>query len=258
MIDVAFTRAELRPGDIAVVIDVLRATSTITTALAAGYRRVLCADSIERALTLRGSHRTLAGERGCVLPDGFDLGNSPLEAARRYTEELVVATTNGAPAIVAASATSQTVMLACLLNLDAVLHELGAVAEHATIQIVCSGTDGRPAVEDVYVAGRICAGLRGTRTDGALIAEGVARAYPSAFRALAASSNAAVLRATGSDDDIACCSRISVLDTVPVVVSANDGVATVIDGRGTVSTMPRSRPTHSQPSVRELIPQSAL
>ena len=68
MIDVAFTRADLRPADVAVVIDVLRATSTATQALAAGYRSVLCVESVEVALTLRGPGRVLAGERRCVRP----------------------------------------------------------------------------------------------------------------------------------------------------------------------------------------------
>ena len=101
MIDVALTRADLRPATLAVVIDVLRATSTITQALAAGYETVLCVDSVPRALRLRGEDRVLAGERRCVRPAGFDQGNSPLDATRCYGRELVLATTNGAPAIVA-------------------------------------------------------------------------------------------------------------------------------------------------------------
>ncbi|MBN9622534.1 MAG: 2-phosphosulfolactate phosphatase, partial [Actinobacteria bacterium] len=99
MIDVAFSRPEIRPARVAIVIDVLRATSTATEALAAGYRRVLCAESIERARSLRGEERVLAGERHCVMPDGFDQGNSPREAAVRRGEDLILATTNGAPAI---------------------------------------------------------------------------------------------------------------------------------------------------------------
>ena len=104
MIDVALTRADLRAADVAVVVDVLRATTTATQALAAGYRSVLCAESVELALGLRGPGRVLAGERRCVAPPGFDQGNSPREAARRRGDELVLATTNGAPAIVAATA----------------------------------------------------------------------------------------------------------------------------------------------------------
>ena len=157
MIDVALTRADLRAADVAVVVDVLRATSTATQALAAGYRSVLCAESIERALTLRAPGRILAGERRCVRPPGFHQGNSPHEAVRRRGDELVLATTNGAPAIVAAAQHAPVVLVACLLNLDAVI----AALEGADVQVVCAGTDGAVALEDVYVAGRICVGLRG-------------------------------------------------------------------------------------------------
>ena len=64
MIDVAFTPADLRASDMAVVIDVLRATSTATQALAVGYERVLCADTIERARALRATDRLLRGSGG--------------------------------------------------------------------------------------------------------------------------------------------------------------------------------------------------
>jgi phosphosulfolactate phosphohydrolase-like enzyme len=84
MIDVAAARAELRSAGVAVVIDVLRATSTVTQALAAGYRRVLCAESVGRASGLRAPGRVLAGERQCHAPAGFGQGNSPLEAAQRH------------------------------------------------------------------------------------------------------------------------------------------------------------------------------
>jgi len=231
VIDVAFTRAELRPVDIAVVIDVLRATSTATRALAAGYERVICTDSIERALALRAPGRTLAGERGCVIPPGFDLGNSPLESARRYTDELVLATTNGAPAIVAASETAGTVLLACLLNMDAVLSALRAACAGTTrtVQVVCAGTDDTPALEDAYVAGRLCAGLKGSRSDAALIAQSVAASHSSPLAALSASANACVLVKVGCADDITYCARESVLDTLPRVDDAGGGVATMTD-----------------------------
>lgn len=170
MIDVAFTGDGVSAADVAVVIDVLRATSTATQALAAGYRRVLCVGSVEGASQLRSPGRVLAGERQCVKPPGFDQANSPRETLDRRGEELLLATTNGAPAIVAAAASAPTVVLACLLNLDAVVMELlrREDPQAADLQIVCSGTDGAVALEDVYVAGRVIARLRGPRTDAAL------------------------------------------------------------------------------------------
>ena len=229
VIDVAFTRRELRDADVAVVVDVLRATTTATTALAVGYREVVCVDSVKRALAWRGPGRVLAGERKCLRPPGFDFGNSPLGLVGCSGQQLVLATTNGAPTIVAASRSAQTVLLACMLNLDAVVAALRRlVRPHAGhVQIVCSGTDGAAALEDVYVAGRICARLFGARSDAAHVAESVARAYPTPRHALAASADAAVLRAAGLGEDIAYCARESTLDLVPRVSGAAAGAASV-------------------------------
>jgi 2-phosphosulfolactate phosphatase len=226
VIDVAMTRADLRPADVAVVIDVLRATSTATQALAAGYARVLCAETIELALELRSPGRVLAGERDCVRPDGFDQGNSPAEASERRGDELVLATTNGAPTIVAAARHAPEVRLACLLNLDAVIRTLRS-RDEVDVQIACSGTDGAVALEDVYVAGRVCLALAGARTDAARVAEAVARTFPTPFGALAAGADAEKLRAAGLAGDIAACAGESVLDVVPGLIGAAGGVATV-------------------------------
>ncbi len=227
VIDVAMTQSDLRPADVAVVIDVLRATSTATRALAAGYRRVLCADTIERARGLAGPGRVLAGERHCIAPPGFDQGNSPADAARRRGEELILATTNGAPATVGAAARAPRVLVACLLNLDAVLAALAfaSTGPEPSIQIVCSGTDGAVALEDVYVAGRISARLPGARTDAAKVAEAVARAFPTALDALSACADAQALRAADLSADIADCARESEVAVVGIVVATETGVA---------------------------------
>jgi 2-phosphosulfolactate phosphatase len=226
VIDVALTPAELRPADVAVVIDVLRAGSTVVTALAAGYERVLLAASVGRARELRGPGRVLAGEQRCVQPAGFDQGNSPLEAALRRGDELVLATTNGTPAVLAAARVAPTVVIACMLNLAAVVGELAGVA--GDIQIVCSGTDGEVALEDTYVAGRIVAALDAPRTDAARVAEAVARAYGSPLAALGASADARVLRSVGLADDISFCARESKLSVVPHAAVLADGVAVAV------------------------------
>jgi 2-phosphosulfolactate phosphatase len=235
VIDVAFTGDGVRAVDVAVVIDVLRATSTATQALAAGYRKVLCVGNVESARELRAPGRVLAGERHCVKPPGFDQGNSPREARDRRGDEFVLATTNGAPTIVAAATCAPTVLLACLLNLGAVVTELldRESVKGSDLQIVCSGTNGAVALEDVYVAGRLIARLRGARTDAALVAQAVARAFPTPLDALAASADAAALRAAGLTADIADCARESQLDLLPAVVSTSGGVAIValVDGR---------------------------
>lgn len=250
MIDVAFTPAEAKAADVTVVIDVLRATTTATQALACGYRRVLCVDSLERALRMRGEGRVLAGEQHGKRPAGFDLGNSPAEVVRGSAEELVLATTNGAPTIVAASHRSGRVLLACLMNLEAVRAQLAG----AEVQIVCAGTYGQVALEDVYVAGRLSAGLTGERTDAALAAEAVARGHPSAYEVLAASSNARALIEADLGDDIEFCARESLIDIVPRVERTRPGLAIVVadasnpavDGAGSVRSVVEPRNTRSR------------
>jgi 2-phosphosulfolactate phosphatase len=258
VIDVAFTPAEAKAADVVVVIDVLRATTTATQALAAGYRRVLCVDSLERALRMRARGRLLAGEQHGKMPPGFDRGNSPADVSHDCAEELVLATTNGAPTIVEASHRAPLVLLACLMNLEAVRSEIAGT----DIQIVCSGTYGAIALEDVYVAGRLSAGLAGERTDAALAAEAVARAHPSAFDVLAASANAKALVAAGLADDIEYCARESVLDVVPRVERTRPGLAIVVagapgatvDGGGRVRSVVEP---HNPRSGRATEPQAA-
>lgn len=224
MIDVAFIGTHVRPAGTAVVIDVLRATSTITLALASGYERVLVAGSIDAATALRADGRTLAGEVGCARAPGFDLGNSPEETRNPRTADLVLATTNGAPAIVASAAVADDVLVASLLNFAAIC---GQLAGREDVLIVCAGTDGRVSIEDVYLAGRISAALEGTKTDAAQVAEAVAAAYPTAFDALSASGGAVGLRREGLESDIDFCAQESIVDVVGRFTATEDGAAVV-------------------------------
>lgn len=229
MIDVALRPGDVRAAELAIVIDVLRATSTVTQALASGYQRVLCVESIERAEDMRDDGRVLAGERSCVKPEGFDQGNSPIETLGRVGRELVLATTNGTPAVGAASEHADTVLLASLLNLDAVVRATRAymTAGEVDVQLVCAGTNGAVSLEDAYVAGRVSCRLPGSRTDAALVAEGVARAFRTPLEALSASADARALEAAGMSDDVKFCAQESLLDVVPIVTGVHAGVAIV-------------------------------
>jgi phosphosulfolactate phosphohydrolase-like enzyme len=99
------------------------------------------------------------------------------------------------------------------------------------VAIICSGTNGRPALEDVYVAGRLVAALGRVPSDAARVAERVASGYGAPLEPLAASEDATQLRATGQERDIAWCARESVLDVVPEVWSIEAGVAILRPGR---------------------------
>ena len=225
-VDVAFTPAGARAADVTVVIDVLRATTTIVRAFEAGYRRVLCAATLDGARALAASGRVLAGERRCVRPPGFALGNSPDEMDPPHGEELVLATTNGTPAILRAAALSPVVLIGCLRNLEAVV----VAAGDSDVQLLCAGTDGRPSLEDIYVAGRLAERLGGRGSDAALLARAAAREGPDA---LGAGAGARALRAAGLAHDLAVCGQESVDSAVGVLCEAAAGVATLEPLKGT-------------------------
>lgn len=210
MIDVALTPATARPAPTTVVIDVLRATSTIVSALHAGYERVRCVPDLDAARALAAPGRVLAGERGCRRPHGFALGNSPSETFPPRGEELVLTTTNGVPALALAALLSPRVLVASLLNLDAVIERLDG-----DTQILCSGTDGRLGLDDVYVAGRIAQRL-GLGTDAARVAKAVATGDARTVLADSAGGRALIAAGLGSDLDV--CARESVVAEVPRLI----------------------------------------
>lgn len=220
MVAVALTPAELRPAPVIVVVDVLRATSSITQALASGYAQVLCFDTPRRALRHRRPDRLLAGERGCLPPRGFDEGNSPAAFVGRRRHDVGLATTNGTPLIARAAALGGRVLAGCLLNLDAV----AAAVAGEQVLVACAGTDGGPAIEDTFFAGRLVERLGSASGDGARIARAVADAFAPAD-AVAAGRGAANLVAAGLAHDVASCARVSVLDCVPQITPASPGVA---------------------------------
>ena len=212
LVDVAFTPAETIRVPIAIVVDVLRATSTIVQALDAGYRRVFCCAEEEDARSLREDliGAVLAGEReGQAIP-GFDLGNSPREFVRPLGEQVVLTTTNGTRAVVTAAAASDAVLIGSLLNLDAVAAAAAELAEDVTV--VCAGVDGVFSLDDVYCAGRIVQALEGKLTDAAEAALRVTASFPTAEDGLRAAQNP---RQEGLDEDIAWCAQENVSAVVP-------------------------------------------
>ena len=216
-IDVAFTPDESAAAPTGIVIDVIRATSTICQALASGYERVLCTAEIEEARALRAEldGAILGGERGNVVIPGFDLGNSPREYVEPIARELILTTTNGTRAIVAAAARCDRVFVASLRNLDSVVYAVRKAGEDAVV--VCAGVQGTLALDDAYVAGRIVAALDWERSDAAEGAARLAQTWSSAEEAFRASKSGKNLLQNARDleGDIAFCAEESVLDVVP-------------------------------------------
>ena len=220
-VKVGFTPAEQVAAPLGIVIDVLRATSTICQALASGFERVVCVAEIDDARALAGPGVALAGERGNVRIDGFDYGNSPREflpdtSGVRPQTCLVLTTTNGTRLLLAAAARCEEVLVASLLNLDAVVAAARAADD---VAVLCAGVEGAFAIDDAYVAGRIAAALEGEPDDAAVAAARLTRAFATSEAAIASGVSAANIRNAGLDDDIPFCARESVLDIVPRVVA---------------------------------------
>jgi 2-phosphosulfolactate phosphatase len=207
---VAFTPAEAAAAPLGIVVDVMRATSTIAQALASGYERVLCCAEIEDALALKaelGDAAITAGERDAQRIEAFDAGASPREFVEPRAETLVLSTTNGTRSIVAAAASCDEVVLGALLNLDAV----AARARGTDTVVLCAGYKGVFAIDDAYCAGRIVQLLEAERTDSAVASAVVAERFPNAIDGI----NARTYGPPGLEEDIAWCAQVSVLDVVP-------------------------------------------
>ncbi len=212
-VHVAFTPDEQAAAPVGIVVDVIRATSSIAQALAAGYERVLCCAEIDEARELRaslGDEAVVGGERNAVVVDGFDVGASPREFAEgAKARTLILTTTNGTRAILTAASRCDVVLLGSLLNLSALVAE--ARRAGGDVAIVCSGFKGAFALDDAYCAGRIVASLGGEVSDAALAAELVARAFPDPLAGL----NARTYGPPGLEADIAFCAQVDLLSVVP-------------------------------------------
>ena len=230
-VDVAFTPAELPKGGAAgrtvVVIDVLRATSSIVHALFNGARRIVPVTTVEEAVRkaeeLGRDAVLLCGERDCLPIRGFDLGNSPEEftAERVAGRTLVMSTTNGTPALLA-SAGSAECLVGALLNAGAIARRVAGAERDALI--LCSGREGRFAYEDAFCAGLVLRRLRQlrprVRTDDAgravlrLLGRGQGSPAPILRRSVAARR----LQEVGLGQDVQFCAQVDLHDVIPSFV----------------------------------------
>jgi 2-phosphosulfolactate phosphatase len=211
-VHVAFTPGEAARVPTGIVVDVLRATSTIVQALDAGYRTAYCCGEVEEARALKEElgDAVLGGERGGNPLPGFDLGNSPLEYLSPQAEEVVITTTNGTRAVVGAAANCDHVLVGSMLNLDAVAATARGRGED--VEVVCAGLRGGPSEDDAYCAGRIVALLGGEPTETAERALELAASYATteeAFRTIRRVGE------TIAEEDLVWCARESVSAVVP-------------------------------------------
>jgi len=230
-IDVYFTPLGLNAADLTgrgvVVIDVLRATSSIVTALSAGAKAVVPAATSEEAVRLTANLAkdgiVLAGERRMVKIEGFGLGNSPREMTKEAVggKTVYLATTNGTPALVAAQG-GDPVLVAAALNFSAVAERVRALwADRGDLVIICAGREKQFALEDAYTAGRLIKAVKkGTRkvslNDAAQVSLDLAGQQGGWEDAFDASDAARHLVETGLGEDVSFCARPDRFTVVPV------------------------------------------
>jgi 2-phosphosulfolactate phosphatase len=212
-------------GSLAVVIDVLRATTTIIYALAAGCTAVRPCVEVDEARNLAGSMRAgrvlLGGERAGVAPQGFDVGNSPREYTAKLCRgtTLVLTTTNGTRALHRAAEAERT-LVAGFVNYSAVCEQLRQ--DPRPIHIVCAGTEGEVSLEDTLLAGALvdflCEVIEVRLNDSARLAwdcfENHGRVLVGALEVGKGGVN---LRRLGYDDDIRAAAQVDQFALVPEV-----------------------------------------
>lgn len=228
-LDVVFLPSSLGTlaGRTGVVIDVLRATTSIATALGNGCPEILPVESPEEAMELarnfgRGTH-LVGGERKGYKVEGFDLGNSPLEYSQAAVggRKVILSTTNGTVTTKRVAAQqAKPVLLAAFLNLPAVVRRLLEAGNPATL--VCAGREDRFALEDALCAGGIAAevlkhaGWQGTDSARAAVALWEKTGGPRLAKTMAATEHGAYLASIGFAEDVAVAAQVGTLDLVPV------------------------------------------
>jgi 2-phosphosulfolactate phosphatase len=147
-------------GAVVVVVDVIRAFTSAATAFAAGADRIFCVERLDQAFALRGRHRgaLLMGEQHGARPDGFDLGNSPVEvgAADLTGKWVIQRTSNGTRGLVA-GCQPESILAAAAINVDATARWITVHRPGAAVTIVCTGETS----EDKACASHLGAILRG-------------------------------------------------------------------------------------------------
>lgn len=212
-------------GHTAIVIDVLRTSSTIVTALVHGARAVIpVADMAEAgkiAANLDPSSFLMGGERGGEKIEGYHLGNSPLEYTRDTLEDrtLILNTTNGTPALVHARS-AERLFVGCFLNVSRVVDAARSAGDD--VALICAGWRNRISLEDTLCAGLILDQLwegvpPATISDSAHIAHSqFLHDRERLEEAIRSCNHALWLQEHGAGDDVAYCTRRDALPLLPV------------------------------------------
>ncbi len=221
--EVFMTPVEMDPvrvaGATVVVVDVIRATTTIVEALANGARAIYPTSSTEEAVKLAASlgreDTLLCGERGTLKVEGFHLGNSPAEFSPAVVggKRIVLSTTNGTAALLAVRELPR-VLVGAFVNLSAVAD---AVRADPHVVVVCAGRDGGFALDDAMCAGHILRRIGANRelNDAARAAWRLAGGAKPGPRFLAGTEGGRALLSHGLADDLDICGQVDRHVVVP-------------------------------------------
>jgi len=221
VMDVVFIPEEIKgrkASGVCVVVDVLRASSSIVTALANGCPGIHpVAEPSEAFPMANGSDILACGERDGVRIPGYHLGNSPAEFTREAVggKRLVMCTTNGTRAVRAASGYRR-IFIGSFLNAAAVASLLSRLRDDATI--ICAGQEGIFSIEDALCAGMILSEMKGEMTDAAAASVSIFdRNRDRIGEVLLNSQHGRFLRQIGFAPDVAYCARVGIAEIVPEV-----------------------------------------
>ena len=234
---VDMSAVEIQPNDIYIVIDLIRATTTLTTLFDSGATRVYSAHSLDQSqgAAKRFPHRLLCGERHGLPIAGFDYGNSPAQFAQLDLSgrELILTTTNGTRALYACPASS-TRLAGCFYNAHAVTARALALAQEkeSNIVIVCAAESNYFALDDATCAGYLALEIQ--RQYPSIETGDDVRAGQALYEAFAPPKLANVAHAAQSiiamnlGHDLDYCMKIDGSTTVPVVVGNEEETGLLI------------------------------
>jgi len=207
---------------VAVVVDVLRASSTMITAFAHGLNRLMPVAYVEGCLALRRLGYMSAGERDGAKVEGFDFGNSPYDVMNGNLEgkSLAMTTTNGTLAIEKAKSAKK-LMIGAFLNLSALADRLKEINEDTLI--VCAGWKGHINLEDTLFSGALVSKLADhfeIKGDSALAAQLMySTSKDNLYEVVSQTSHAKRLKKLSAEKDMRFCLEPDKYDVVPILES---------------------------------------
>lgn len=221
-------------GSIVVMIDVLRASSTVCAALNAGAKEVIPSDSLDKAVKIYNSLskevRFLGGERNGLKPPGFDAGNSPIEYTKSNVKgkSVILSTTNGTKTFQKAK-NAKYKIIATFVNLSTVINYIRTLIINndasPKLFILCAGTNGRLSYEDVLCAGAIISNICSSFnidiiTDTADVARNLFYLHENDLKSfLYSRDHARNLISLGFESDLEFCFTIDSVNVLPLVTS---------------------------------------